>query len=122
VKAAAAASRVGWDRGAGGVGLEGGLGAEEQASGAICEQEWHAPPCGEGCHERKKMMLTDGARMSLRGSAKTMRCTFLYTPAAVPDVGEFRKTRHPRNVEFNKVLEACFSGAGSSRFSEARNL
>jgi hypothetical protein len=37
-------------------------------------------------------------------------------------VGEFRKTRHPRNVEFNKVLEACFSGAGNSRFSEARNL
>jgi hypothetical protein len=37
-------------------------------------------------------------------------------------VGEFRKTRHPRNVEFNKVLEACFSGAGNSRFSEAWNL
>jgi hypothetical protein len=37
-------------------------------------------------------------------------------------VGEFRKTRHPRNVEFNKVLEACFSGAGSSRFPEAWNL
>jgi hypothetical protein len=38
------------------------------------------------------------------------------------DVGEFRKTRHPRNVEFNKVLETCFSGAGNSRFSEAWNL
>jgi hypothetical protein len=25
-------------------------------------------------------------------------------------VGEFRKTRHPRNVEFDKVLETCFSG------------
>jgi hypothetical protein len=25
-------------------------------------------------------------------------------------VGEFRKARHPRNVEFNKVLETCFSG------------
>jgi hypothetical protein len=37
-------------------------------------------------------------------------------------VGEFRKTRHPRNVEFNKVLEACFSGAWNSRFSEAWNL
>jgi hypothetical protein len=33
-----------------------------------------------------------------------------------------RQTRHPRNVEFNKVLEACFSEAGSSRFSEAWNL
>jgi hypothetical protein len=40
----------------------------------------------------------------------------------VQPVGEFRKTRHPRNVEFNKVLEACFSGAGNSRFSEAWNL
>jgi hypothetical protein len=37
-------------------------------------------------------------------------------------VGEFRKTRHPRNVEFNEVLKACFSGAGNSRFSEAWNL
>jgi hypothetical protein len=37
-------------------------------------------------------------------------------------VGEFRKTRHPRNVELNKVLKACFSGAGNSRFSEAWNL
>jgi hypothetical protein len=35
---------------------------------------------------------------------------------------EFRKTRHPRNVEFNKVLEACFSGAGNSRFLEAWNM
>jgi hypothetical protein len=25
-------------------------------------------------------------------------------------VGEFRKTHHPRNVEFNEVLEICFSG------------
>jgi hypothetical protein len=41
---------------------------------------------------------------------------------AKQSVGEFRKTRHPRNVEFNKVLEACFSGAGISRFSEAWNL
>jgi hypothetical protein len=32
-------------------------------------------------------------------------------------VGEFRKTRHPRNIEFNKVLEICFSGAGHSQFS-----
>jgi hypothetical protein len=37
-------------------------------------------------------------------------------------VGEFRKTRHPRNVKFDKVLETCFSGAGNSRFSEAWNL
>jgi hypothetical protein len=38
------------------------------------------------------------------------------------DVGEFKKTRHPRNVKFDKVLETCFSGAGNSRFSEAWNL
>jgi hypothetical protein len=37
-------------------------------------------------------------------------------------VGEFRKTRHPRNVKFDKVLETYFSGAGNSWFSEARNL
>jgi hypothetical protein len=37
-------------------------------------------------------------------------------------VGEFRKTRHPRNVDFNKVLKTCFSGAGNSRFSEACSL
>jgi hypothetical protein len=37
-------------------------------------------------------------------------------------VGEFRKTRHPRNVKFDKVLETCFSGVGNSRFSEAWNL
>jgi hypothetical protein len=37
-------------------------------------------------------------------------------------VGEFRKTRHPRNVKFDKVLKTCFSGAGNSRFSEAWNL
>jgi hypothetical protein len=37
-------------------------------------------------------------------------------------VGEFRKTRHPRNVEFNEVLKACFSGAGNSRFSEVWDL
>jgi hypothetical protein len=34
-------------------------------------------------------------------------------------VGEFRKTRHPRNVEFDEVLEVCFSVAGNSRFSGA---
>jgi hypothetical protein len=33
------------------------------------------------------------------------------------NVGEFRKTRHPRNIEFNEILEICFSGAGHSRFS-----
>jgi hypothetical protein len=37
-------------------------------------------------------------------------------------VGEFRKTRHPQNVGSNKVLEACFSGAGNLRFLEAWNL
>jgi hypothetical protein len=36
--------------------------------------------------------------------------------------GEFRKTRHPRNVDLNKVLKACFSGADNSRFSETWNL
>jgi hypothetical protein len=40
----------------------------------------------------------------------------------VHGVGELRKTRHPRNVKFDKVLETCFSGAGNSRFSEAWNL
>jgi hypothetical protein len=40
----------------------------------------------------------------------------------VNNVGEFRKTRHPRNVKFDKVLETCFSGTGNSRFSEAWNL
>jgi hypothetical protein len=43
-------------------------------------------------------------------------------PTPLRCVGEFRKTRHPRNVEFNKVLKVCFSGAGNSRFSEAWNL
>jgi hypothetical protein len=37
-------------------------------------------------------------------------------------VGEFRKTRHPRNVELNEVFKACFSGAGNSRFSEIWDL
>jgi hypothetical protein len=37
-------------------------------------------------------------------------------------VGEFRKTRHPRNVKLNKVPKVCFSGAGDSRFSETWNL
>jgi hypothetical protein len=37
-------------------------------------------------------------------------------------VGEFRKTRHPRNFEFNGVLEICFSRAGNSRFSGVRDL
>jgi hypothetical protein len=37
-------------------------------------------------------------------------------------VGEFRKTRHPRNAKFDKVLETCFSGTRNSRFSEAWNL
>jgi hypothetical protein len=46
----------------------------------------------------------------------------MFTRFVERGVGEFRKTRHPRNVEFNKVLEACFSGARNSRFSEAWNL
>jgi hypothetical protein len=29
-------------------------------------------------------------------------------------VGEFRKTRHPRNVKFDKVIEICFSGTWNS--------
>jgi hypothetical protein len=37
-------------------------------------------------------------------------------------VGEFRKTRHPRNVELNEVFKACFSRAGNSRFSETWDL
>jgi hypothetical protein len=37
-------------------------------------------------------------------------------------VGEFKKTRHPRNIEFNEVLEICFSGAGHSRFSGILDL
>jgi hypothetical protein len=37
-------------------------------------------------------------------------------------VGEFRKTCHPRNVEFNEVLKMCFLGAKHSRFSEILNL
>jgi hypothetical protein len=47
---------------------------------------------------------------------------FLYKELKELIVGEFRKTRHPRNVELNEVLKACFSGAGNSRFSEAWNL
>jgi hypothetical protein len=39
-----------------------------------------------------------------------------------PYVGEFRKTRHPRNVKLNKVLEVYFSGTGNSLISEAWNL
>jgi hypothetical protein len=37
-------------------------------------------------------------------------------------VAEFRKTRHPRNVKFDKIIETCFAGTGNSRFSEAWNL
>jgi hypothetical protein len=43
-------------------------------------------------------------------------------PLWSPSVGEFRKTRHPRNVKSDKVLKTCFSGVGNSRFSEAWNL
>jgi hypothetical protein len=34
-------------------------------------------------------------------------------------VGEFRKTRHPRNIEFNKVLKICFSGSRTCDFQES---
>jgi hypothetical protein len=34
-------------------------------------------------------------------------------------VGEFRKTRHPRNIEFNKVLEICFPGPQTCGFQES---
>jgi hypothetical protein len=37
-------------------------------------------------------------------------------------VGEFRKTRHPRNAKFGEVLEICFSGTGNSRFLGVWNL
>jgi hypothetical protein len=37
-------------------------------------------------------------------------------------VGEFRKTRHPRNIQFNEVLEICFSGARHMRFSGILDL
>jgi hypothetical protein len=54
-----------------------------------------------------------------------LRCYYASSPAMVmcsQSDGEFSKTRHPQNVEFNKVLEACFSGAGNSRLSESWNL
>jgi hypothetical protein len=35
---------------------------------------------------------------------------------AVAPVGEFTKTRHPRNVGFNKVLETCFQVQGIRDF------
>jgi hypothetical protein len=41
---------------------------------------------------------------------------------SLPLVGEFRKTRHPRNIKFDKVLETCFSETGNSQFSEAWDL
>jgi hypothetical protein len=37
-------------------------------------------------------------------------------------VGEFRKTHHPRNVEFNEVREISFSGAKHVRWSGILNL
>jgi hypothetical protein len=37
-------------------------------------------------------------------------------------VGEFRKTCHPRNVEFNGILKMCFPGTEHSRFSGILNL
>jgi hypothetical protein len=40
----------------------------------------------------------------------------------LPAVGKFWKTRHPRNIKFNEVLEICFSGAGHSRFSGILDL
>jgi hypothetical protein len=49
-------------------------------------------------------------------------CMVYFLPNEFMAVGEFRKTRHPRNVKLNKVLKVCFSGAGNSRFSEAWNL
>jgi hypothetical protein len=71
-----------------------------------------------------------GTRYSYRiGFGYAVRTfSFKTPPKPAPDapfkfgVGEFRKTRHPRNVKFDKVLETCFSGAGNSRFSEAWNL
>jgi hypothetical protein len=37
-------------------------------------------------------------------------------------VGEFRKTRHPRNIKFDEILEICFSGTENSWISGAWNL
>jgi hypothetical protein len=55
-----------------------------------------------------------------KGVSSTFFCQAFFFVTII--VGEFRKTRHPRNVELNKVLKACFSGAGNSRFSEVWNL
>jgi hypothetical protein len=37
--------------------------------------------------------------------------------ASIDLVGEFRKTRHPRNIEFNEILEICFLGIHDFRES-----
>jgi hypothetical protein len=55
-------------------------------------------------------------------ASTVLRCGCAFSGAAAAHVvgdvggrtvGEFRKTRHPRNVKFDKVLETCFSGAGN---------
>jgi hypothetical protein len=61
-----------------------------------------------------------GAATWIRQVVCTFNIRWWYKSILV--VGEFRKTRHPRNVEFNEVLKACFSGAGNSRFSEIWDL
>jgi hypothetical protein len=37
----------------------------------------------------------------------------------MPTVGEFRKTRHPRNIEFNEVLEIYFQERGIHDLQES---
>jgi hypothetical protein len=64
--------------------------------------------CGCSCFDSARLFL--------------FRCSAVFIVVDDDVVGEFRKTRHPRNVKLNKVLKACFSGARNSRFSEAWNL
>jgi hypothetical protein len=71
----------------------------------------------------RRPFMGNGDTPTLGGSKARTQATYgRVTTQGKEGVGEFRKTRHPRNVEFNKVLETCFSGAGNSRFSEAWNL
>jgi hypothetical protein len=53
---------------------------------------------------------------------QTLKCCWSFSLVKLMHVGEFRKTRHPRNAKFDEVLETCFSGTGNSWFSKAWNL
>jgi hypothetical protein len=44
----------------------------------------------------------------------SIKKTFRLCDRSRHSVGEFRKTRHPQNVEFNEVREMSFSGARHS--------